>query len=78
VVINGDAAYPPGKWEVEAVKRETEGDTLKPGEVLNSDQNGGRRERLREAASAEASDLFGEPPAFAPDPPAEAAHDLSA
>ncbi|UQZ91226.1 ribonuclease [Deltaproteobacteria bacterium Smac51] len=39
VIIYGDAAYPPGKWEVEQVKRCAESEQLQPGQV-----QGGRRE----------------------------------
>jgi ribonuclease E len=40
VIIYGDASYPPGKWEVEQVKRGAENEQLKPGQV-----QGGRGDR---------------------------------
>ncbi len=81
VILSGDPSFPPGKWEVEQLKRGAESDVLKPGEVMGN-ENGGRNGRPREAAPAEVLDLFGEAPAsgstYSPGPATDAAHEMSA
>jgi hypothetical protein len=36
ILIQGDSELPPGRWEMEAFKRISEGETLKPGEVAHT------------------------------------------
>jgi ribonuclease E len=58
VVICGEASFPPGKWEVEQVKRGAESEAIKPGEVLgdNGSRNGRRRGQAEENAFEEMID----------------------
>ncbi len=84
VIVSGDPSLPPGKWEVEQVKRGAESESLKPGEVLGGGwENGGRNGRRPEPLSPGAPDLFGEDVAdlavVAPlSPAAEVADELAA
>ncbi|KXS56411.1 MAG: hypothetical protein AMR96_02860 [Candidatus Adiutrix intracellularis] len=40
IIINGDIICAPGQWEVEQIRRSYENETLKPGKVMSSMENG--------------------------------------
>jgi ribonuclease E len=62
VVITGEPAFPPGKWEVEQIRRGAENEVLKPGEVSGGDYNGrnGRRKGLPDLETEEVLEIFSE------------------
>lgn len=82
VLVSGDPGLPPGKWEVEQVKRGQESEAIKPGEVVNCENgrhNGRRRdftppeveavdtETLAEVAAALTPEIFTPMEAETPD-----------
>jgi len=56
VIVTGDPALPPGKWEVEQVRRGHDNDSLKPGEVVNCENGRNSAGRRRDFSAPETVD----------------------